>query len=225
MLKTFYPLCGSSIPVEPWVQILREGELKTGTTPFDRMISATPWPLRYHHQIPRRWLDSDPGFYILLRGPSTSGTKSWIIGPDNYEFNSLIPFPQDASSVLIITHHSEVFPAWEELQKKFEGKELRWCAYSVKDVPPWPLESYLSPEFLLFYDDWRPDIFFDVNEWQGDTISPLSLHLLQKNIFWQREKSQNLSKKIGKDTYYGEWIIGQESDGLSNAKSQGESLP
>jgi hypothetical protein len=182
MQKRFYTLSGNELPVEPWVQKITEVNNVFQTNTYEDLVGATSYPFLYWHQIPTRLLQDDPGFKILLRrNVEKEKLFPWILNADQYCF---LPkkHDRDHKKMLVITHHSEIFPDWEKLKLLFHGVELSWTCYAVSRRPNWPDEAYTNMYDYLFHEDLKIDSFYDINYWQNDTLSPLHIHLLQNGV-------------------------------------------
>ena len=82
--KKFYTLCGADVPLEDWVQTMDELQNAFNLTSYDDLLGVNPDPLLFYHQIPSRWLQTDPGFNILLRSapPQDVSLPLWVLKPD-----------------------------------------------------------------------------------------------------------------------------------------------
>jgi hypothetical protein len=219
--KNFYPLIGTEQGLEKWVVTLKDRpDLLFGTDDTD-LISASPRPLLYFHQLPLRWLREDPGFLIFLRAPVDSPLPRWIISPKvskdqrrpYYIFESLTKPQKEIHRVLIMNHHHTSLKTWEEIQSPYVGLDIRWLSYACT-APVWPLEQKIDYRQFCYHPSWVPDVVFDVNYWQGDTLSPLHLHALHSGakLDSSHEFHEIDAPTCIYATWYGQWKV-FESEG------------
>lgn len=181
------------------------------------LVSATPRPLLYYHQLPLRWLNADPGFFILLRAPTQNVLPEWIIPPKDLT-NQSPPFytfsstknPNKVKRVLIVTHHQTSQLTWKNFETKFPDADIRWVSYSnTNPLPPWPNEMRLDYRLFCYHPDWVPDVVYDINYWQGDTLSPLHIHALALGAKLEptNQYDEDLKPRKVFITWYGSWNI------------------
>ncbi len=208
MEKSLYPLCGSNIPLESWVQPLHESANVFNISTNEDIIGAGPHPLRYWRQVPSRWFKEDPGFKILLRDKciDKSVVPKWFIPPERYSFEPL-ENKTESGTLLIICHHNTPMFKWEEIQENYKNFHLIWTGYALDELPDWPENHFYGFRDILFSARPICNAFIDINYWQRDTLSPLHIHLLHTGV-----KLMNLSRTIQarqliRTTFYGSYYL------------------
>ena len=223
--KNFYPLIGTEQAIEKWVVTLKDRpDLLFGTEDTD-LISASPRPLLYFHQLPLRWLKEDPGFLIFLRAPVDSPLPRWIIPPKvskdqkrpYYLFESLTKPQKEIHRVLIMNHHETSLKTWQEIESIYSHLDIRWLSYACT-APAWPLEQRIDYRQFCYHPNWMPDVVLDVNYWQGDTLSPLHLHALHSGakLDSRHEFHETHKPTCMYPTWYGQWNVYESEENCIN---------
>lgn len=214
-IKNFYPLIGPEKVLENWVVKLKDRpDLIFGTDDLD-YISASPRPLLFFNQLPLKWLQSDPGFFIFLRAPIEIKLPHWII-PPKISNNQRPPYysfistrePKKISRVLVINHHETCLDSWESVGSKYTNADIRWISYSCA-VPSWPVEKNFDFRQFCYHPDWAPDVVSDINYGQGDTFSPVHLHALHcgARLDLSIQLCEPLVASTVFSTWYGTWNL------------------
>lgn len=214
-IKNFYPLIGPEQVLEDWVVTLKDRpDLLFGTKDTD-YISASPRPILYFEQLPLRWLKSNPGFLVFLRQPLETELPPWIIPPkiSSIQAPPYFTFESTRSSlspkrVLIINHHVTSLEKWENLESKYPGTDVRWINYSCQ-APPWPEHKKIEHRQFCYHPDWAPDVIYDLNYGQGDTISPVHLHSLHSGarLEVKPQFDEHLTPTKVFKMWYGTWKV------------------
>ena len=202
-MKRYYDLTGSKIPLENWV--LTYEDIEPTYPMIDKvrdMVSATPWPILWSHQIPPRLLQTDPGFPILLRDDAREDLPNWCHRP-------LLPNAKaSAGKYLIHTpakdHHQKVlfvFPErmeqrWEHLCTQFPASEHRWIFLGDDSSRKPSSENELSLSEIIHHGSYIPDLVVDLSFGIMDTYTILHLFCLQRGAqLWPEFELDNLKIK------------------------------
>lgn len=195
-----------------WVQLKSDSmNIDTEIDPYPFLIPCTSLPLRYDFQVPKDWVDKDPGFLILLRQKSNL-KKTWIKQPENYIFE-FKKEQHDRNSkknkLLLICHHEKSKFTWRELSEKFKEYEIYWTYYACSSRPLYPVENFVGFQEILASPYMGFNYFFDISFRVGDTYSGLHIHLLQNLVQpLNEEESFEMSRVVQRiDVGYGHWCI------------------
>ena len=209
MDQNTYPLCGKNKNLKSWVQKINEGNSSFNQKDLVDLQGASINPLRFNKDVPLRWLDSDPGFYILLRDKVQQKPK-WFLNPNEYSFvpNKSLKTNSDYKKVLIITHHQPSSSSWAQIESTYPCAEIFWTSYSLKSYKPkWPEIRFLNSFDILFGRNLGFDAFFDDYYWQEDTLSPIHIHLLHNKASMLNRNYRGLQGEIFRKTFYGDFLL------------------
>lgn len=192
-MKKYYSLIGAEIPIEPWVITYADHPPELpAVTHSSRIISAFRWPLLYHHQIPSRLLNTDPGFPILLRSEEKqTPLPHWIFNPvlpgttdfsGRYLINTL---PREKyETVLFVCTRSQT-ANWEELISLCPGTKHCWIWLGDNDEvkPAFPSEHEVALLDIIYFKNVVPDQVVDLHFGHLDTYGPIHVYCLRNGAY------------------------------------------
>lgn len=175
-----------------WFDITGYNRSQWGRPPVRLTGSINDWnsmsmlDMRWSYQLLSSEILKDPGYPIFLRNHDNSLLKrSWIYQPQEYCFRQALIKTRPVRrkpKVLLLIHHDIKKVDFEAIELRFASCEVYWTGYGLKQIPKLNNQKFIKPVGFLFEQLWRPEYFFDINWWKGDTLSPIHLSLLHNQI-------------------------------------------
>lgn len=190
-MKKYCSLIGNESQIEPWVLTYED---YPPTFPqinsFNKMLTASSWPVLFYDQIPKRMLKQNPGFPILLRKEIDIHLPDWIHlpllpGSKNPSNRYFIQTPNDRKPEKILfslSHHCEL--SWKDLCLLYPANEHRWVWNAEIDLlesPDYPQELKLGMGDIIYLKNFRPDLMVDLSFGLKDTYTPVHLFSLHND--------------------------------------------
>jgi hypothetical protein len=209
-MKNYFPLTGNKTENFSW--ILKEEDL-----PFKGLdvnprewIASFSMPSLYINQIPKRFLDKFPGFYIFCRETVPSHYPSWILSPWSQDFlNNKRSYYQLRQNKDLDPQKTKVFCGVQNLKQLNSLKDVYQgpSHYFYKDVSS--NECHAENQLHLYRDVFnRPYFFFDLVDLHFSGFSYLHFTCLARGGVIKTNQSlleSSPSKTIRR--WYGNWEL------------------
>lgn len=186
-MSKFYNLIGAEVPLDPWVITYQDlpPELPT-ISHHTKVIPAMRWPLLFFHQIPERFLKSDPGFPILLRQEIQSNNlPCWIKNPiipdtkDHKDKYCISTIKNDSPQTILFVVSQAISVDWPTLKELHPAKRHFWIWLGVDARPALPIEYEMTFIDITYFKKITPDHLVDLNFGQLDTYGAIHLYCLR----------------------------------------------
>ncbi|MBL7713917.1 MAG: hypothetical protein JNL01_00530 [Bdellovibrionales bacterium] len=190
---------------------------------FLNYFSAQAWPQLFFEQIPKRFLQKDPGFPILLRMPTEKNVPPWVYFPAIQEKVTRPRYYHLEGTegalgdrILFIAHDdSGLKKDWAQLCQKYPAKQHRWITYHPENtLPEWPQDQRLDIDTFLLEDSfiYHPTGLVDLSFGAADTYSPIHIFCLSNGARLKIDSKTPILKietevKLVKSRPYGRWQL------------------
>ena len=225
---TTFPLIGNKIELPQWVvQVKQRPDLFFSVSPEeDLLLSACPWPVLKSGHLPKSWLDSDPGFPVLLRdfAPEVAANRSWIFLPNlpEHHFERIFHLrtqPKKPVVRTLVFLKVEQHYLRHEVETLYPNRDLRFI-YTDRESSYVPKnEKEFKKELFCYQVHWLPDSIISLNFDATDTLTPSHLHALHLGAYLENGFSEEIVLPArSRSTWYGEWQL--SIDGSTNLRKE-----
>lgn len=186
-MNKYYTLIGRENTPEPWLITYQDipPQLPV-TTDLRKVISSSRWPILFAEQIPKRLLEKNPGFPILLRQSSSAALPNWVYHPlkidthnSSGHYGIFTKKKQNPKHVLFVTsiHQRK---SWSDLTKTEPDAGHFWIHLgSPESKPLYPPEQELDLLQVIYFAKQTFDKLVDLDFGKVDTYTPIHLHCLK----------------------------------------------
>lgn len=214
-----YTLIGPEYPAQPWLITFEDvvPELPV-ITHHSRMISASRWPVLFYHQIPKRFLERDPGFPILLRQETNEVLPGWIYNPilkNTTDFKNRYTIEtaecEGPENLLFLCYQSHQLD-WHELTKKYPAKNHYWIwlgdGHEAECMLP--AAQKLSLVQVIHFKTRVFDLVVDLDFGLSEAYGVIHLHCLSLGASLKGNPSQpqgNIKEQLVNTSCYGSKLV------------------